>query len=91
MDEKLKGQYREVLEGYLLHNDEGELYKASILSRELIKSRVGPDEIVATHFETLNRIMPIESASDPTSSIVFRPNRSARKAPGGTINNQDRK
>lgn len=57
MDEKLKGQYREVLESYLLHNDEEELYKASMLSRELIKSRVGPDEIVATHFETLNEIL----------------------------------
>ena len=57
MDEKLKCQYREVLESYLLHNDEEELYKASMLSRELIKSRVGPDEIVATHFETLNEIM----------------------------------
>jgi signal transduction histidine kinase len=57
MDEKLKVQYREVLEGYLLHNAEEELYKASMLSRELIKSRVGPDEIVATHFETLNEIM----------------------------------
>jgi len=57
MDEKLKGQYREVLEGYLLHNAEEELYKASMLSKELIKNRVGPDEIVATHFESLNEIM----------------------------------
>jgi signal transduction histidine kinase len=57
MDEELKVLYREVLEGYLLHNEEGELYKASKLSREMIGSHVGPDEIVATHFEILNEIL----------------------------------
>ena len=57
MDEKLKEQYREVLEGYLLQNDEGALYNASKLSKELIKSNTGPEEIVATHFEVLKELM----------------------------------
>ncbi len=57
MDEKLTEQYREILERYLLQNDERELYNASKLSRELINNRVDPDEIVAVHFEVVNDIV----------------------------------
>lgn len=57
MDEKLRAQYKKILETYLRHNDEEELYKTSLLSKELIKNRVDPDEIIAAHFETLNEII----------------------------------
>jgi signal transduction histidine kinase len=57
MDEKLTEQYRDILEKFLLKNDENELYKASKLSSELINNHVDPDEIVATHFEIFNEII----------------------------------
>ena len=57
MDEKLTEQYREILENFLLKNDESELYKASRLSSELINNHVDPDEIVATHFEIFSEII----------------------------------
>ena len=47
MDEKLRARYKEILEAYLQHNDEEELYKTSLLSKELINNRVDPDEIIA--------------------------------------------
>jgi signal transduction histidine kinase len=57
MDEKLTEQYREILENFLLKNDESELYKASMLSSKLINNHVDPDEIVATHFEIFDEII----------------------------------
>ena len=56
MDEKLKARYKEILEAYLQHSDEEELYKTSLLSKELINNRVDPDEIIAMHFEILNQV-----------------------------------
>ena len=63
MDEKLRARYKEILEAYLQHNDEEELYKTSLLSKELINNRVDPDEIIAMHFEILNQAiknLPLE-------------------------------
>jgi len=41
----------------LRYNEEEELYKTYILSMELIKNRLDPDEIIATYFEILNEII----------------------------------
>ncbi|MHC1636501.1 MAG: ATP-binding protein [Candidatus Methanospirareceae archaeon] len=57
MEEDLKRRYREILEIYLRRGNEEELYKTSLLSKELIKRHIDPDEIVATHFEILNEII----------------------------------
>jgi signal transduction histidine kinase len=50
-------EYSTVLERYLITHDEASLYQASVLSQRLIESGLGPDDIVALHFETVEQSM----------------------------------
>jgi signal transduction histidine kinase len=45
--------YRVVLGDYLKTHNEAALYRASMLSQALVESGIGPEEIVALHFEAL--------------------------------------
>lgn len=47
------GDYAETLAGYLLLHSEEHLYRASQLSQECIESGLGPEDIIALHFESL--------------------------------------
>lgn len=49
--------YRELLNGYLRSRSESDLYQASRLSQTCIESGLGPEDIVALHFEALDRIL----------------------------------
>jgi len=49
--------YERALGDYVRARSEEPLYRASLLSREFIESGVGPDEIVAQHFQALEHIL----------------------------------
>jgi signal transduction histidine kinase len=49
--------YCATLGDYLQTHDEAALYRASLLSQALIEAGLGPDEIVAVHFEAVERIL----------------------------------
>jgi signal transduction histidine kinase len=48
-------RYEVALADYLLTQREHALYEASLLSQVFVEQRAGPDEIVALHFECLNK------------------------------------
>ena len=56
MEADLKEQYREILETYRKCYDERVLYRASLLSKELMRRKVDPNEIIGMHFEILEEI-----------------------------------
>jgi signal transduction histidine kinase len=49
-------EYASVLSDYVRNLGEQALYRASLLSRGLVQSGLGPEDIVALHMETLDRI-----------------------------------
>ena len=57
----LEALYEEVLADYCKTRSEEALYRASLLSGALIKTGLGPDEIVAVHYECMQRLAGDES------------------------------
>ncbi len=51
------GRYAEVLNRYLAEPGERALYDASLLSRDLVRAGIGPEEIVALHVEALEQAL----------------------------------
>ncbi|MBM2810091.1 MAG: multi-sensor signal transduction histidine kinase [Chloroflexi bacterium] len=49
--------YERALADYVRDRTEEALYHASLLSRQFIEGGMGPDEIVALHFEALDRVL----------------------------------
>jgi signal transduction histidine kinase len=49
--------YEHALADYVRDRTEEALYRASLLSRQFIESGMGPDEIVALHFQALDHIL----------------------------------
>jgi signal transduction histidine kinase len=49
--------YMQVLADYLRTRSEDALYRASLLSQTFVEQGVGPEEIIALHFEALERAM----------------------------------
>jgi signal transduction histidine kinase len=49
--------YGVTLEEYLRTHNEAALFRASLLSQSLVQSGLGPDEIVALHFESLEKVL----------------------------------
>jgi signal transduction histidine kinase len=47
--------YEEILGDYLREHSEEALYRVSLLSQTLIESGLGPEDIIALHFESLDR------------------------------------
>ncbi|HBY93700.1 MAG: HAMP domain-containing histidine kinase [Ardenticatenaceae bacterium] len=54
----LSSDYQTTLGEFLKAQSERALYEASLLSKEFIEQGVGPEEIVALHTETLERLLP---------------------------------
>lgn len=50
--------YNSILAEYLETRSENALYRASILSQVCIESGLGPEDIVALHFESLDAVLP---------------------------------
>ncbi|MHB1130806.1 MAG: sensor histidine kinase [Chloroflexota bacterium] len=50
--------YASILEEYLRGEGESALYRASLLSQSCIESGLGPEDIVALHFESLEKTLP---------------------------------
>src|SRR5262245_6896190 len=67
--------YATALEEYLRERGEAALYKASLLSREFVQERVGPEEIVAVHVGAMERataqMSPRELAHAATDGLHF--------------------
>jgi signal transduction histidine kinase len=49
--------YDEILADYLRTRSEAALYQVSLLSQSFIESGLGPEDIIALHFEALDRIL----------------------------------
>ena len=49
--------YAETLAEYLHSHNEGALYRASLLSQVLVESGLGPEDIIALHCESLDKII----------------------------------
>jgi len=49
--------YERILAGYIREPTEAALYQLSLLSQGLIESGLGPEDIIALHFEALERIL----------------------------------
>lgn len=49
--------YQQLLAGYVHQASEEALYRVSLLSQGLIESGLGPEDIIALHFEALDRLM----------------------------------
>jgi signal transduction histidine kinase len=49
--------YQQVLANYLTTRGEDALYRASVLSQTFVEQGVGPEEIIALHFEALEQAM----------------------------------
>jgi signal transduction histidine kinase len=49
--------YQETLASYLRTHDEAALYRASLLSQALVEAGLGPDEIVAMHFDAVEGVL----------------------------------
>src|SRR6478672_2141600 len=56
--------YGEILTDYLRSHSEDALYRVSLLSQGLIEGGLGPEDIIAMHFETLEVILDGYSPSD---------------------------
>ena len=52
-----EADYDGVLRDYLLSGSEDALYRASLMSRDLVDRRVGPDDLIALHAESVERVM----------------------------------
>ena len=50
-------EYERILAEYIREPSEEALYRLSLLSQGLIESGLGPEDIIALHFETLERLM----------------------------------
>ncbi len=55
--ERLYREYRDIALGYLEKPGENGLYKASLFSKQFMKSDLGPDEIVQLHFDVLDEVL----------------------------------
>lgn len=51
------GRYAQVLNSYQAEPGEQALYEASLLSRDLVRAGIGPEEIVALHVEALEQAL----------------------------------
>ncbi len=51
--------YSSILSDYVTDQNEEALYRASLLSQACIESGLGPEDIVALHFEGLEKVLPI--------------------------------
>ncbi|MCW3135505.1 MAG: ATP-binding protein [Canidatus Methanoxibalbensis ujae] len=56
MDKEIMESYRNLINEFCESRDERVLYRASLLSKELMRRKVDPDEIVGMHFEVLKSI-----------------------------------
>lgn len=54
-DQGASEEYQAILADYLATHSEQALYRVSILSERLVESGLGPEDIVALHFEALER------------------------------------
>src|SRR5215216_740465 len=48
--------YAEILHDYLREHGEEALYRVSLLSQTLIEGGLGPEDIIALHFESLEQV-----------------------------------
>ena len=60
-DSMLPSDYERVLAHYIQNHGEEDLYRASGLSRNCIQAGMGPEDMVALHFEGLEKILPLYS------------------------------
>ncbi len=61
--------YMAALEDYIDSRTEGALFRASLLSGHFVESGLGPDDIIALHFEGLERIMERLSPREQTRAV----------------------
>jgi signal transduction histidine kinase len=61
--------YGQVLADYLKTRSEDALYRASLLSQTFVEHDVGPEEIIALHFEALERAMAAYSYREQARAI----------------------
>jgi signal transduction histidine kinase len=60
--------YGATLADYLRTHDEAALYRASLLSQQLVEAGLGPEEIIELHFESLERVQAPQSARERVHS-----------------------
>lgn len=61
--------YQRALADYVRDRTEEALYRASLLSKQFIESGMGPDEIVALHFEALDSVLEGYNAREQLRAI----------------------
>src|SRR5215216_7487493 len=49
--------YEQILATYLQTRSEEDLYRVSLLSQEFIDGGLGPEDIIALHFESFDRVL----------------------------------
>lgn len=62
--------YPSMLSQYVREHNENALYHASILSQSFVERGLGPDDIVAIHFEALEQVMKGASNRDQARAIA---------------------
>ncbi|MHC1585768.1 MAG: ATP-binding protein [Candidatus Syntropharchaeia archaeon] len=55
--EKLKEKYAEILKNYIRNRDEADLYNVSTLSKEFLREKIDPGELLAIHIEAFNELI----------------------------------
>ncbi len=56
--------YEDLLRGYIATRSEDALYRVSQLSQHLIRGGLGPEDIIALHFESFDRALAGQSARE---------------------------
>src|SRR5690349_15898042 len=56
-EQDLPGGYQAILAEYLETRGEAALYRISVLSKSLVGSGLGPEDIVALHYESLDQLL----------------------------------
>jgi signal transduction histidine kinase len=62
--------YEEILAEYIRTHSEESLYRVSLLSQQLIESGLGPEDIIALHFESLDRVVAGQPYRERTRVIT---------------------
>ena len=63
------GRYQTALSDFLRHHSEDALYRASLLSQEFVENGLGPEEIIALHFEQVEAALTALSPREQVHAI----------------------
>jgi hypothetical protein len=63
-------EYKELLRNYLESPEEIDLYNVSLLGKEFIQKGIGPEDIIETHYKSIEKVLEDVSLSDEKGVVL---------------------